>query len=72
MSLENRNSDSMPATDQIISLRLNLSKDRDIIRHLNQTDNKSAEIKRILRAYLNFTHDMEGLIKDGTDESTEG
>ena len=59
MNSENRNSDSPPATDQIISVRLNLSKDRDIIRYLNQTENKSAEIKRIFRVYLNYIKEIE-------------
>ena len=58
MTSENRNSDSQPATDQIISVRLNLSKDRDIIRYLNQTENKSAEIKRIFRVYLNYIKEI--------------
>lgn len=58
MTSENRNSDSTPAADQIISVRLNLSKDRDIIRYLNQTENKSAEIKRIFRVYLNYIKEL--------------
>ena len=58
MTSENWNDVSTPATDQIISVRLNLSKDRDIIRYLNQTENRSAEIKRILRVYLNYIKEL--------------
>lgn len=53
MTSENRKSDSAPAADQIISIRLNPLKDRDIIRALD-VSNRSAEIKRIIRAYINF------------------
>ena len=53
MNSENRNDVSTPAADQIISIRLNPMKDRDIIRALD-VSNRSAEIKRIIRAYINF------------------
>lgn len=58
MNSENRNSGSTPATDQIVSLRLNTVKDRDIIRYLNQVTNKSAEIKRIFRVYMNYIKEI--------------
>ena len=41
------------ATDEIVTFRLS-AKDQDIIKYLRGVSNRSAEIKRIIRAYINF------------------
>ncbi len=45
--------DTPQEPDMIVSFRLNPEKDKDIIKALD-IGNKSAEIKRIIRAYINF------------------
>lgn len=57
MESENRKEDTA-AEDISITFRLNSEKDRDIIRYLNQVQNKSAEIKRIFRVYLNYIKEI--------------
>ena len=43
--------------DEIVTFRLS-AKDQDIVRYLRGVSNRSAEIKRIIRAYLNFIHGL--------------
>lgn len=43
-------------TDEIVTFRLS-AKDQDIVRYLRGASNRSAEIKRIIRAYINFIGD---------------
>ena len=57
MESENRKEDTA-AEDISITFRLNSEKDRDIIRYLNQVTNKSAEIKRIFRVYMNYIKEI--------------
>ena len=57
MTSENRKEDTA-AEDISITFRLNSEKDRDIIRYLNQVANKSAEIKRIFRVYMNYIKEI--------------
>ena len=57
MISENRKEDTA-AEDISITFRLNSEKDRDIIRYLNQVTNKSAEIKRIFRVYMNYIKEI--------------
>ena len=52
--MESENMKDDTTADSIITFRLNSEKDRDIINYLNEVTNKSAEIKRIIRAYINF------------------
>lgn len=51
MDLENRKEDTA-AEDAIITIRLSARTDVDLIEYLNEVPNRSGEIKRIVREYL--------------------
>lgn len=51
MDLENRKEDTA-AEDVIITIRLSARTDVDLIEYLNEVPNRSGEIKRIVREYL--------------------
>ena len=51
--MESENRKENTAADEIVTFRLS-AKDQDIIRYLRGVSNKSAEIKRIIRVYINF------------------
>ena len=51
MDLENRKDDTA-AEDVIITIRLSAKTDADLIEYLNNVPNRSGDIKRIVREYL--------------------